>query len=195
MAQDVLADKDKIVVIGGSAGSLPVIMHTIKHLRPELRIPVVIVLHRKNDFESSLSNLMGLKTKLHVREADDKDPIIPGIIYLAPPDYHLLIEMNRHFSLDDSEKVHFSRPSIDVTFQTAADAYGRGTAAILLSGANADGVDGLATIKKAKGTIAVQDPMDAQVPYMPQMALNAMSISHVLSADGIADFINSLQTG
>lgn len=192
MAQDVLTDRNKIVVIGGSAGSLQVIMHVVKHLRPDLRIPVVIVLHRKNDFESSLSNLMGLRTKLVVQEADDKDPIIPGIIYLAPPDYHLLIETDRHFSLDDSEKVHFSRPSIDVTFQTAADAYGRGATAILLSGANADGVDGLMTIKKSKGTIVVQDPQDAQVPYMPQMALNAMSVPNVLPAAEIADFINNL---
>lgn len=192
MAQNSLNGIQKIVLIGGSAGSLHVILDILAHLRADLDIPVVIVLHRKNDSDSSLSQLMGFRTGLPVKEADDKEPILPGSVYLAPADYHLLIETNKTFSLDDSEKVNFSRPSIDVTFETAAEAYGAGVTGILLSGANADGTDGLSIIKSFKGTIVVQDPLTAQVPYMPQQAIDAMPIDQILDVAQISDYINKL---
>ncbi|OKS87385.1 chemotaxis protein CheB [Mucilaginibacter polytrichastri] len=193
MAQNSLTDfQKKIVVIGGSAGSLQVILHILTYLRPDLNIPVVIILHRKNDSDSSLSQLMGLRTSLPVKEADDKEAILPGHIYLAPADYHLLIETDGYFSLDDSEKINFSRPSIDVTFQTAAEAYGAGVTGILLSGANADGVEGLEIIKSLKGIIAVQDPKTAQVPYMPQHAVDSLPVDHLLTIEQIPGFINRL---
>jgi two-component system chemotaxis response regulator CheB len=192
MAQNSLSSSQKIIVIGGSAGSLHVILYILAHLRADLTIPIVIILHRKNDSDSSLSQLMGLRTDLPVKEADDKEAILPGNVYLAPADYHLLIETDMNFSLDDSEKINFSRPSIDVTFQTAAEAYGEGVTAILLSGANADGVEGLSIIKSLKGTIAVQDPQTAQVPYMPQHAIDAMPIDQILTVEQMPDFINNL---
>ncbi|MCJ8209072.1 chemotaxis protein CheB [Mucilaginibacter sp. RS28] len=192
MAKDSLRDEEKLVVIGGSAGSLPVIMFILQHLKPTLRIPVVVVLHRKSDSDSSLSTLMAHRAKLVVKEADDKDPIIPGMIYLAPPDYHLLVERDKHFSLDDSEKINYSRPSIDVTFESAAEAYGKGTVGILLSGANADGVDGLQVIQEHGGIIAVQDPSSAQVPYMPQAAVNQLKVERILGIQDIPGFIDSL---
>jgi len=192
MAQNSLNSTQKIIVIGGSAGSLHVILYILAHLRADLTIPIVIILHRKNDSDSSLSQLMGLRTNLPVKEADDKEAILPGNVYLAPADYHLLIETDKNFSLDDSEKINFSRPSIDVTFQTAAEAYGEGVTAILLSGANSDGVEGLAIIKSLKGTITVQDPKTAQVPYMPQQAIDAMPIDQILTVEQLPVFINNL---
>ena len=192
MAKNSLNEVQKVVLIGGSAGSLHVILHVLAHLRADLSIPVVIVLHRKNDSDSSLSQLMAFRTNLPVKEADDKETILPGNVYLAPADYHLLLEIDKSFSLDDSEKINFSRPSIDVTFETAAEAYGQGVTAILLSGANADGVDGLAFIKSLKGTIVVQDPSTAQVPYMPQQAIDAMPIDHILTIEQLPGFINQL---
>jgi two-component system chemotaxis response regulator CheB len=192
MAQNSLNSTQKIIVIGGSAGSLHVILYILAHLRADLTIPIVIILHRKNDSDSSLSQLMGLRTNLPVKEADDKETILPGNVYLAPADYHLLIETDKNFSLDDSEKINFSRPSIDVTFQTAAEAYGEGVTAILLSGANSDGVEGLAIIKSLKGTITVQDPKTAQVPYMPQQAIDAMPIDQILTVEQLPVFINNL---
>jgi two-component system chemotaxis response regulator CheB len=192
MAQNSLNGVQKVVVIGGSAGSLHVILYILAHLRANLDIPIIIVLHRKNDSDSSLSQLMAFRTNLPVKEADDKEAILPGNVYLAPADYHLLIEMDKNFSLDDSEKINFSRPSIDVTFETVAEAYGEGATAILLSGANADGVEGLALIKSLKGTIVVQDPSTAQVPYMPQQAIYAMPIDHILAMEQLPGFINQL---
>jgi len=192
MAKNSLNGVQKIVVIGGSAGSLHVILHILAHLRADLQVPIVIILHRKNDSDSSLSQLMAFRTDLPVKEADDKEAILPGNVYLAPADYHLLIETDNNFSLDDSEKINFSRPSIDVTFQTAAEAYGEGVTGILLSGANADGVEGLSIIKSLKGTIVVQNPSTAQVPYMPQQAIDAMPIDHILTIEEIPVFINQL---
>jgi len=192
MEKDILKDMEKMVVIGGSAGSLKVILHILSKLKTWLEIPVVIVLHRKNDFQSNLAELLASKTGMKVKEAEDKEPIKTGIIYLAPADYHLLVEKDHTFSLDDSEKINYSRPSIDVTFQTAADAYGAGLTGLLLSGANADGVEGLKEIKACKGTVAVQDPETAQVPYMPQQAIDRMQVDQILKIEQMAPLINGL---
>ncbi len=192
MAKNSVTTKHQLVVIGGSAGSLHILLHILTKLKPELRVAVVIILHRKNDSESSLSQLMAMRTELPLKEADDKEPITPGTIYLAPANYHLLIEQDGHFSLDASEKINFSRPSIDVTFQTAADGYHSGVTGILLSGANADGVEGLRLIQKLGGTITVQDPLTAQVPFMPQAALDELTVDHIFNTEQIADYINKL---
>jgi two-component system chemotaxis response regulator CheB len=194
MEKGVINDQAKLVAIGGSAGSLKVVIAALSDLQRNLKIPVVIVLHRKNDFESNLADLLTYKTGIKVKEAEDKEEIKPGIVYLAPADYHLLIEKDFTFSLDDSEKVNYSRPSIDVTFQTAADAYGSGLTGILLSGANADGVEGLMEMHTNKGIVAVQDPASAQVPYMPQQAMDRMEVDYVLKIDEIAPFINTINS-
>src|SRR5690606_15964808 len=117
-----------------------------------------------------LAELFSNKTSIPVKEIDEKEQIKRGMIYIAPPDYHTLIEKDKTFSLDFSEKVNYSRPGIDVTFQTAAEAYGQGAAAILLSGANADGTSGLDTIKAFGGITIVQSPQTAEVDFMPSYA-------------------------
>lgn len=184
--------EDKIVLIGGSAGSLEVILHVLPNLKTPIDFPIVIVLHRKSNADTTLAELFSNKTSIPVKEIDEKEQIKSGMIYIAPPDYHTLIEKDKTFSLDFSEKVNYSRPGIDVTFQTAAEAYGQGAAAILLSGANADGTSGLDTIKAFGGITIVQSPQTAEVDYMPSYALSHTTIDKVLDKDQIADFLNSL---
>ena len=163
-----------VVVIGGSAGSLEIVMDIVRNLPPQSQDVFIIVLHRKYDNnESILENLLSHNTKLRVMEAEDKEIIQPASIYIAPPDYHLLVESDgASFSLDSSEKVHYSRPSINVTFQSVADVFGNRVLGILLSGANADGAEGLLAIKQAGGHTMVQHPATAEVDFMPQSTGN-----------------------
>jgi len=182
----------KTIVIGGSAGSLEVLFRLLPKLRPDLKIAVIIVLHRRNSGDSSLSELLSTKSSIPTQEVEDKDPILPGNIYLAPSDYHLLAEKNFTFSLDYSEKINFSRPSLDVTFESAADVYGSSLIGIILSGANEDGTKGLLTIKNNGGIIVAQEPKTAQMPLMPQYAIDHAAIDYILGIDEMADFINGL---
>jgi two-component system, chemotaxis family, protein-glutamate methylesterase/glutaminase len=182
----------EFLLIGGSAGSLEVLFRLLPLLRADLPFPMALVLHRRNSADSSLSGLLGSKTLNPTQEVEDKDAITPGTIYLAPADYHLLIEHDRTFSLDYSEKINFSRPSIDVTFESAAEVYGRGLVAILLSGANEDGTNGLMAVKRAGGTVVVQNPDTAQMPFMPHYALTHLPIDYIFDTIQMASFINSL---
>lgn len=193
MAKNRIAKSDKVVLIGGSTGSIDVLMKLLPALQTPLLITLIIVLHRKNTADSALADLLSVKTSISVKEVDDKDTILPGSIYLAPADYHLLLEQDGIFSLDDSEKVHYSRPSIDVTFESAADVYGPSLVGILLSGANADGTNGLKAIKKAGGITIVQQPGSAQVAFMPQQAILNAPIDYVFDVDAITGFIDSLR--
>src|ERR1019366_6769016 len=127
----------KLVVIGGSAGSLQVILSFLAALPADFPLPVLIVLHRNGVFESNLEDLFASRTRAPVKEVEEKELIIPGTIYVCPADYHVLLEKDHSFSLDFSERVHFSRPSIDVTFRSAADSFGEELVALLLSGGNA----------------------------------------------------------
>ncbi|MBC9934017.1 chemotaxis protein CheB [Chitinophaga qingshengii] len=179
-----------VVLIGGSAGGLQAILTLLPGLSPRLNAAVVIVLHRQNRADSVLAELLGIKTTLPVHEAEEKEALMPGTIYLAPPDYHLLVETDHTLSLDYSEKVNFSRPSIDVTFTSAASVFGAKTMAILLSGANDDGVEGLADVHEAGGITLVQDPLTAVVDFMPRHAIAAVPVDHVLAAADMARFIN-----
>lgn len=182
----------KLLVIGGSAGSLDVLIRVLPKLNTQLSFPIIIVVHRKYTEVSTLSNLLSAKTKLAIRDAEDKEPLMPGTIYLAPSDYHLLVEDNESLSLDYSEKINYSRPSIDVTFETAADVFKQHTVGVLLSGANMDGVNGLLYIKKLKGYAVVQDPNTAQSPFMPQQAIEEQAYDIILNIEELSSFINNL---
>lgn len=187
-----MKNTDKIFLIGGSAGSLKVIIEVLPHLSRNLSFPIIIVLHRKGTTDSSLSDLLKIKSGLKVVEAEEKDKLLPGVIYLAPPDYHLLIENEYTISLDFSEKFNYSRPSIDITFISASEVYKENTTALLLSGANADGVQGLISIKEKNGTTLVQEPTTAEVKYMPTQAISNAKIDYILKPEEIADYINQL---
>lgn len=182
----------KMLLIGGSAGSLKVILEMLPNLRNDLPFPIIIILHRKADPESVLDVLLTNYTKLPVVEAGDKMSLNAGTIYLAPPDYHLLFENQQLVSLDCSEKMNYSRPSIDVSFQSAAQIFTKSLVAILLSGANADGVEGLEYVKRRGGMLIVQDPATAEVEYMPKQALQRNEVDYVLKPSEMATFINKL---
>lgn len=185
-------NKCDALIIGGSAGSLDVLLKVLPFLDPAISFPIVIVIHRKHGTDSLLPELLSGRTKLIVKEIDEKELIKAGTIYIAPSDYHTLIEQDHTFSLDYSEKVNYSRPSIDVTFQSAAEVYTDKLVCLLLSGSNADGVNGLKTVKAWGGRAIIQDPASAQVAYMPAQALAHVKIDNVLSIEAIADFINLL---
>ncbi|MGY4383300.1 two-component system chemotaxis response regulator CheB [Pedobacter sp. UYP24] len=181
------------VIIGGSAGSLEVLLKALPVLDVDLTFPIIIVIHRKHGTDSLLPDLLSSRTKLRVKEVDEKEPISAGTIYIAPSDYHLLIERDRTFSLDYSEKINYSRPSIDVTFQTGAEVYKDKLTCILLSGSNSDGVNGLKSVKIWGGTAVIQSLESAQVAYMPAQAKLHVDIDEELSIEKIGDFINSLK--
>lgn len=184
--------KCEAFLIGGSAGSLEVLLKVLPDLDSHLPFPIIIVLHRKPGKDSILTDLLAAKTQLHVKEIEEKEKIKPSTIYIAPPNYHLLVERNGTFSLDASEKVNFSRPSIDVSFESAADTFKQGLFCLLLSGANSDGTEGLLKVKKTGGTILVQEPSSAVVSYMPEAALAQMEVDEVLKPEEMANYLNKL---
>jgi two-component system chemotaxis response regulator CheB len=189
MAQDPIT-KNRVLMIGGSAGSLEGILKIIAVLPVNKHLTTVIIVHRKNESESILANLLSTRTTLKIKEVEDKEPMIDDTIYLAPADYHLLMENEKMFSLDYSEKVHHSRPSIDVSFESAAHVFGEAVMGILLSGANADGAEGLCKIQEAGGFTIVQDPASAEVDYMPKQAIEIMKPDKILNVDDIAIFLS-----
>ncbi len=191
MAQNNVS-KHRVVVIGGSAGALEIILSITAQLPLQSQCTFVIVLHRKPGMESLLTDLVAAKTNLPVIEIEDKENMKPDTIYLAPPDYHLLFEKHHTFSLDSSEKILFSRPSIDVTFESAAEMYGAAVIGVLLSGANADGAEGLRKIKLCGGYTIVQDPQTADVSFMPQQALLTSRVDAVVDGEKIGHLINKL---
>lgn len=191
MAQRSINNHYDLLVIGGSAGSLDVLIQLLPAVRNDIDLSILIVLHRKPG-ESVLANLLSDKTSLNVKEVEEKDPIEKNTIYIAPSDYHLLIEKDRSFSLDFSEKLHYSRPAIDISFETAAEAYGKECGGLLLSGANADGAKGLRAIKEAGGFTMVQDPAEASVSYMPQSALDIMKPDYVCGIEEMKEFLNNV---
>ena len=189
--EEITLGPGKLIIIGGSAGSLEVLFRIIPGLRSDLPHPIVIVLHRKASTDTQLIDLLSSKTSLQVKEIEDKDSLDEGSIFIAPGDYHLLFEKDGTLALDDSEKVAFSRPSIDVAFQSAAEAYGERLISILLSGANADGSAGMETVKATGGVTIVQSPDSAEVAYMPQQAIDRQVADLVLDVQGILDFLNA----
>ncbi len=180
------------MVIGGSAGSLDVLLKMLPLLKLSLDFPIIIVLHRKSGNESMLTELLQGKTLLPVREIEEKTFLKDGTVYVAPSNYHVLIEVDKSFSLDYSEKVNYSRPSIDVTFQSAAEVYQEQVVCVLLSGSNSDGTEGLKRVNGVGGTAVVQNPDTAIMPYMPEMAITSLEKSLVLDGNKIALYVNNL---
>jgi two-component system, chemotaxis family, protein-glutamate methylesterase/glutaminase len=159
-----------LIVVGASWGGLDALTALVRGLPPEFQVPVVIVQHRGPDAQSFLSDLLQQWTGRKVLEPEDKEPIEPGHIYIAPANYHLLVEPG-HFSLTTEAPVRYSRPSIDVMFGSAAHAYGRRLIGMVLTGANEDGSRGLQCVEEYGGYCVVQDPATAEVATMPEAAL------------------------
>ncbi|MBC7418114.1 MAG: chemotaxis protein CheB [Pedobacter sp.] len=192
MAQTVDTTSCKAMVIGGSAGSLSVLLDILPLLKADIDFPILIVIHRKSGSKSKLVELLQSCTLLSVKEVEEKSFLRGGIIYLAPANYHVLIEEDKSFSLDYSEKVNYSRPSIDVVFQSTAEVYKEQLVCILLSGSNSDGTEGLKRVGQLGGTVVVQNPKTAIMSYMPEVAIKSLDESLVLNADQMADYINHL---
>lgn len=171
-----------VVVVGTSWGGLAALTKLLGDLPADFGIPVVVVQHRSKESEHLLVQLLQDATELTVCEIEDKDPLRPGTVHVAPANYHVLIE-DGYASLTIEEPVRFSRPSIDVMFSSAADTYGAAAIGVVLTGANEDGARGLAHIVKRGGLALVQDPKTAEIPIMPQAAIRAVPTGEVLQLE------------
>jgi two-component system chemotaxis response regulator CheB len=180
------------VVIGASAGGFEALLAVLKGLPATYPMPLVVVLHLPDGHESKLAELFGYRLALVVREARDKETLEPGVLYFASSGYHLSIEANRSFSFSCEERVSYARPSIDVLFASAADAYGKSLAGILLTGANYDGAVGLAGMQVAGALTIVQDPASAEIPTMPEAALARMTPDLILPLSEIHSLLRRL---
>ncbi len=183
-----------LVVVGTSWGGLHALRTLVGGLPESFQMAVTLVQHRHRDSDHLLRTLLQENSSLHVCEVEDKMPLEHGHIYVAPPDYHTLVEPG-HFSLSTEAPVRFSRPSIDVTFTSAADSYSHRTVGIVLTGANADGADGLRRISDRGGLALVQDPETAESPTMPTAARKAVPRARAMSLEAIATFLASLPAG
>ena len=182
----------ELVVVGASWGGLHAVGRLLEALPDELDVPIAVAQHRGSDARTtSLAGLLESASTRTVRDVTDKEPIERGVVYLAPPDYHLLVERG-HFALSTEPRVNYARPSVDVLFESAADAYGPALIGIVLTGANEDGAAGLARIKEAGGVAIVQDPETAERGRMPQAAIEATHVDVVLPLDEIPYFLRGL---
>jgi two-component system chemotaxis response regulator CheB len=181
----------EIVVVGTSWGGLAALRALAGALPRELNLPVVVVQHRHKDSDRLLALILQEHTPLTVCEVEDKQPVLPGFLFIAPPDYHLLVERG-HFSLSTDAPVRYSRPSIDVAFTSAADSYGARAVGVVLTGANADGAEGLARIAERGGLAIVQSPSTAESPTMPRAALEAVPSARVMAIPAIAALVATL---
>ncbi len=177
--------RPEIVVVGASAGGFRALEQILGGLPQGFPVPIVVVQHRARESGDAFAELLGQQTLLPVREVEDDDVLRAPGVYLAPPDYHVLVEPGR-MALSIDEPVSYSRPSVDVLFESAADAYGPRVVAVLLTGANADGAKGLVRVKEVGGYAIVQDPHTAESPEMPAAGISTARIDRVLPLDEIA---------
>ena len=184
--------KIKAIVIGASAGGLYALKKLIPALPADFPCPVLVVQHMSPHSDNYMARMLDELSPMKIKEADEKELIVPGTVYIAPPDYHLLVESDYTLSLSMEEKVNYSRPSIDVLFETAADVYGSHLLGIVLTGANADGANGLLAVKKKGGYTIVQHPDDAESPAMPRAAINRAKPEKILTLEEIITFLATM---
>jgi two-component system, chemotaxis family, protein-glutamate methylesterase/glutaminase len=182
----------KAVVIGGSAGSFQVLTKILSALPKTFNIPVLLCMHRLKHVRSGFLEALTIKSNLPIVEPDDKEQIKPGRAYLAPANYHMFIELGNRIALSTEEPVHHSRPSIDLSFITAAQAFREKMVGIILSGANSDGATGLQKVKDYNGLTIVQDPKECQVPTMTEAAMKLTKVDHVFTTEQIIKFLQKL---
>lgn len=180
------------IVIGASAGGVDALMTLLPALPAGLAAAVLVVLHLPRDRASLLVDIFRPRCALRVVEAQDKERVAAGTVYFAPPDYHLLLDAGPRLALSVDAPVHYSRPAIDVLFQSAADLYGPRLLGMVLTGGNQDGAEGLAAVRAAGGLTAVQDPADAQMPLMPECALAIGPADFVLPLRQLATLLGTL---
>ncbi|WP_219267880.1 chemotaxis protein CheB [Pseudomonas sp. Xaverov 259] len=182
------------IVVGASAGGVEALLSIFGGLPDTFGLPIIAVLHLPDERRSQLAEVFARRLSIPVHEARDKEMIAPGTLYFAGPGYHLSVENDRSLSMSQEDRVHHSRPAIDYLFASAADAYGKGLLAILLTGANQDGARGLAHVKQSGGTTVVQDPTEARIAVMPLAALALHAPDHILTLSQIGSLLASLES-
>lgn len=177
------------IVVGVSSGGMNAMKILFSLLPVEFNIPIVIVQHISPRSDNQWIKLLNDKSNLHIKEADEKEKIEPGNIYISPPNYHLMIERDKTFSLTIDERVNFARPSIDVLFESAAEAYNNKLIGVVLTGSNNDGTKGIKRIKECGGLAIVQNPETAESSYMPASAIAAIKPDYILSLEDITELL------
>lgn len=173
------------IVMGVSAGGLATLTAILKGLPDDFPLPVIITQHRSREERTLLEEVLQARCTIRVRQAEEKERIAGGSVYFAPPDYHLLIGEDKSFVLNSDELVNFSRPSIDLLFESAAEAYEDRLVGIILTGASKDGAEGIRAIDRAGGYTIAQDPSEAAYPLMPRAAIATGSVRSILTSDEI----------
>jgi two-component system, chemotaxis family, protein-glutamate methylesterase/glutaminase len=187
------AKRYEAIVIGTSAGGLFALSFLLERLPADYPYPLIIVQHRMNDQQELLEEILQVKCRIPVKQADEKELVTKGIVYLAPPGYHLLIEQDRTFSLTVDRHVSYSRPSVDVLFETAAQVYRETLIGIILTGANHDGAAGIKAIAGFGGMTIAQQPDEAQYSSMPAAAIATKCINRICSLEEISSFLLKIQ--
>jgi len=177
------------IVIGVSMGGMHALKTVLGVLPIEFPIPIIVVQHQGHAESGTLATLLNRQLTINIKEAEFNENIVGGHVYLSSPGYHLLVEQDKTFAFSIDPPLNYSRPSIDILFESAAEAYQDKLMGIILTGANADGSHGLATIKQYGGLTLVQDPATAEAAAMPAAAIEATAVDYVLSLDSIAEFI------
>lgn len=183
----------KMLAIGFSAGGIPLVQEMLQALPADYPLPVVLVTHLPPDMDDGLIDLFGQSAALPVTFAYDKVVIQPGRVYLAPPDYHLLVERNEHFALSMDPPFKSVRPSIDVFLHSAAEAFENRLIAVVLSGANSDGALGMSKVKELGGVTIVLDPLQAKFQTMPLAVIDAVDVDYVVSLEEIISLLLAVQ--
>ncbi len=180
----------RMVVVGASAGGIEALTIILGGLQPSFRLPIVVVIHLPKSKDTQVLALLQSKSNLTMVEVEDKQELDGGTVYLAPPDYHVLVEDECSLALNCDEPVNYSRPSIDVLFESAADVFAENVIGIILTGANKDGATGLASITKAGGVGIVQQPSEAHSRIMPDAAISACPSVIILGLQQISKYLN-----
>ena len=184
--------KYEAIVMGVSAGGMSALTTVLSRLPDDFALPIIIVQHMDPNSRGYLPDHLDQNCSIQVKEAEEKENIMSGVAYIAPPNYHLLLEEDRTLSLSVDDAVNYSRPSIDVMFESAADVYRRKLVGVVLTGANSDGSKGLKKIQEMGGLAVVQDPTTAQVDYMPKAAIASTKVDHILPLEEIASLLTEL---
>jgi len=184
---------NKFIIIGGSAGSFQIVTNILSSLPKNFSIPIFLCLHRLKHIKTGFVEALSIKSTIPIVEPNDKEHIRPGRIYLAPANYHMYIELGNTFALSTEEPVNHSRPSIDLSFFSAAYCYKNKLIGIILSGANRDGAEGLKAVKENGGIAIVQHPDECQVKTMTEAAIKLTTVDHILTSEQIIRYIQKLQ--
>ncbi len=188
------SQKYKVIVIGVSTGGTQALKTILSVLPSQFALSVIIVMHRHKDTDGYLEQLLNNECRMCVKQADEKEKIKAGVVYVAPPNYHLLIEDDGTFSMSISGAVNYARPSVDVVFESAAEVYGKGLIGVILTGANRDGSQGLKKIKEAGGLAIVQAPETSEVSEMPKAAIAVVKPDYVLPLEKIGPLLRKLES-